>query len=312
MTFPCQWRQRKAPTPVKHRRRAKHRKPGTFKAGRARLVRTSDRVRGGFAHHSRQALAITVLAGVAALGLVLVGVDNSSRPLTALSSDASQQRQRAADNVDRSIRTEASAGLSASPARPSPSASTKKPEVVKTPKVVKKPGLAKAPEVAKARVAKPPVAKKPATKVQAKITAPKPPPVKKAPSWVAPMAGARVTSCFGQRWGVLHAGIDFAMPNGTPIKAVGAGTVVSAGWAYTGYGISVVVDHHNGYLTHYAHMSQDKVSVGQNVAAGQILGLEGSTGDSTGPHLHFEVHQGMWNQINPTGWLAARGIKVNC
>jgi murein DD-endopeptidase MepM/ murein hydrolase activator NlpD len=293
---------------VKHRRRAKHRKPGTIKTGRANLVVAGDRVRGGFAHHSRQALAITALVGMGALGLVLVGLDNSPRPVTMLSSDAAQQRQHAADNVDRSVRTEASAGPSTSPAQPSPSPSTKKPEVAKTPKVVKKPGAAKAPEVAKP----PKVAKKPATKVQARVPVPKPAVVKKAPSWVVPMAGATVTSCFGQRWGVLHAGIDFAMPSGTPIKAVGAGTVVSAGWAYSGYGISVVVDHHNGYLTHYAHMSQDKVAVGQNVVAGQILGLEGSTGDSTGPHLHFEVHQGMWNQINPAGWLAQRGIKVSC
>ena len=102
------------------------------------------------------------------------------------------------------------------------------------------------------------------------------------------------------------------MPSGTPIRAVGAGTVVSAGWAYSGYGISVVVDHHNGYLTHYAHMSQDRVSVGDEVKAGDILGLEGSTGDSTGPHLHFEVHKGMWNQINPDGWLADRGIQTSC
>jgi murein DD-endopeptidase MepM/ murein hydrolase activator NlpD len=134
----------------------------------------------------------------------------------------------------------------------------------------------------------------------------------KAPDWIAPMADAEITSCFGPRWGVQHAGMDFARPAGTPIVSVGAGTVIAAGWIYSGYGISVVVDHGNGYFTHYAHMSETNVSEGQQVKAGDTLGLEGSTGDSTGPHLHFEVHQGaMWNQIEPAGWLRDHGVKLD-
>ncbi|WP_441338459.1 M23 family metallopeptidase [Micromonospora sp. NBS 11-29] len=145
----------------------------------------------------------------------------------------------------------------------------------------------------------------------------KPKPVKKKaapkPSWVIPMAGADITSCYGQRWGTLHAGIDFAMPDGTPIRAAAAGTVVKAGDMGDGYGNSVFVDHHNGYLTHYAHQSRLLVGVGDTVKAGQVIGYEGSTGDSTGPHLHFEVHQGaMWNQIDPAPFLRARGIDVAC
>ena len=132
------------------------------------------------------------------------------------------------------------------------------------------------------------------------------------PKYSSPMPGAAITSCYGQRWGVLHAGIDFAASENTPIRAVVGGTVSSAGWAYSGYGISVVVDHGNGYLTHYAHMNKAAVKIGQKVSAGNVLGYEGSTGDSTGPHLHFEVHKGMWNQINPAGWLAARGISTGC
>jgi murein DD-endopeptidase MepM/ murein hydrolase activator NlpD len=132
------------------------------------------------------------------------------------------------------------------------------------------------------------------------------------PAWSLPMPGAEVTSCYGPRWGTMHAGIDFALPAGTPIESVGAGTVAATGWLYTGYGISVVVDHGNGYLTHYAHMSETKVSEGQKVKAGDTLGLEGSTGDSTGPHLHFEVHQGMWNQIEPADWLRDHGVNVGC
>ncbi|MBV1849697.1 M23 family metallopeptidase [Catellatospora sp. NEAU-YM18] len=131
--------------------------------------------------------------------------------------------------------------------------------------------------------------------------------------WSSPMQGSPVSSCFGPRWGTMHKGVDFAMPENTAIHAVGPGTVFAAGWVYTGYGISVVVDHGNGYYTHYAHMNREAVQVGQQVKAGDILGYEGSTGDSTGPHLHFEVHQGsMWNQVDPAPWLKARGINTGC
>jgi murein DD-endopeptidase MepM/ murein hydrolase activator NlpD len=130
------------------------------------------------------------------------------------------------------------------------------------------------------------------------------------PAWVSPMPGAGTTSCFGWRWGVLHAGVDLAARAGTPIKAVGAGTVSAAGWVFSGYGISVVINHGNGFFTHYAHASQAKVSPGQRVSPGQTIALEGSTGDSSGPHLHFEVHRGMWNQIEPTTWLRYRGVHV--
>jgi murein DD-endopeptidase MepM/ murein hydrolase activator NlpD len=125
------------------------------------------------------------------------------------------------------------------------------------------------------------------------------------------MPGASTTSCFGQRWGRLHAGVDLATPHGTPIRAAGAGRVTDAGWLFGGYGISVVVDHGNGVLTHYAHASTLKVSPGDRVSPGETIALEGSTGNSTGPHLHFEVHRGLWNQVNPAGWLRDRGVKIN-
>nr|MDT0661171.1 M23 family metallopeptidase [Micromonospora sp. DSM 115978] len=130
--------------------------------------------------------------------------------------------------------------------------------------------------------------------------------------WVHPMPGAATTSCYGMRWGVLHAGIDLAMPADTPIRAAGAGTVVEAGWVYAGYGISVVIDHGDGVLTHYAHQNSTAVSVGQQVAAGEVIGYEGSTGDSTGPHLHFEVHNGLWNQLDPAPWMRERGVDLGC
>jgi murein DD-endopeptidase MepM/ murein hydrolase activator NlpD len=104
--------------------------------------------------------------------------------------------------------------------------------------------------------------------------------------------------------------MDLAAPHGTPIRAVGAGTVTQAGWVFGGYGISVVIDHGNSLYTHYGHASQATVSPGQQVTAGQTIALEGSTGDSTGPHLHFEVHQGWWNQIEPAGWLRDHGVDI--
>ncbi len=134
----------------------------------------------------------------------------------------------------------------------------------------------------------------------------------KAPDWVNPMARGEVSSCFGPRWGTMHAGIDFFTDENEPIVAVGKGTVVAAGWVYTGYGISVVIDHGDGILTHYAHMNKTAVNEGDEVGPGTLIGYEGSTGDSTGPHLHFEVHAGMWNQIDPAPWLHDHGIDVAC
>jgi murein DD-endopeptidase MepM/ murein hydrolase activator NlpD len=128
--------------------------------------------------------------------------------------------------------------------------------------------------------------------------------------WVNPLPGAVVTSCFGMRWGRLHAGVDMAAPTGTEIHAAGAGVVVAAG-VEGGYGNAVLIDHGDGYLTHYGHMSAITVIVGQRVAAGQQIGNEGSTGHSTGPHLHFEVHQGQYkNPIEPTQWMHLHGVDI--
>jgi murein DD-endopeptidase MepM/ murein hydrolase activator NlpD len=128
--------------------------------------------------------------------------------------------------------------------------------------------------------------------------------------WVNPLPEASVTSCFGPRWGRVHEGVDLAAPDGTPIRAAGAGVVVAAGPA-AGYGNAVLIDHGNGYLTHYGHMSAITVTVGQKLAAGQQIGNEGSTGHSTGPHLHFEVHAGHYkNPIEPTQWMHEHGVDI--
>jgi murein DD-endopeptidase MepM/ murein hydrolase activator NlpD len=97
-----------------------------------------------------------------------------------------------------------------------------------------------------------------------------------------------VTSGFGMRWGRMHEGIDISAPTGTPIWAAAAGTVIYAGWL-GGYGNLVVLDNGNGLATAYAHTSAILVALGQEVAQGETVALVGSTGDSTGPHLHFEV-----------------------
>jgi murein DD-endopeptidase MepM/ murein hydrolase activator NlpD len=97
-----------------------------------------------------------------------------------------------------------------------------------------------------------------------------------------------VVSGFGMRWGRMHEGIDIGCAYGTPNRAAAAGTVIYSGWL-GGYGNLVVVDHGNGLSTAYAHASSLLVSVGQAVSQGETVSLVGSTGNSSGPHLHFEV-----------------------
>jgi murein DD-endopeptidase MepM/ murein hydrolase activator NlpD len=97
-----------------------------------------------------------------------------------------------------------------------------------------------------------------------------------------------VTSGFGMRWGRMHEGIDIAVPTGTPVRASAAGSVIHSGWL-GGYGYLVVVDHGNGLATAYAHNSSLLVAAGQRVSQGQTVALSGSTGNSSGPHVHFEV-----------------------
>jgi len=108
-----------------------------------------------------------------------------------------------------------------------------------------------------------------------------------ASGFIWPVNGA-VVSGFGWRWGRMHEGIDISASSGTPIWAAAAGTVIHAGWL-GGYGNLVVVDHGDGLATAYAHASAILVGVGQQVSQGETLSLVGSTGNSSGPHLHFEV-----------------------
>ena len=125
-----------------------------------------------------------------------------------------------------------------------------------------------------------------------------------------PTAG-RVTSCYGPRWGTMHQGVDIAAPIGTPIYVPQDGVVLQAGPA-SGFGQAVYVQHGDGQITLYGHVNQFFVSAGQVVRAGDHIADVGNKGQSTGPHLHFEVHQGglYASRVNPMPWLQAHGISL--
>ncbi|GAA0334761.1 hypothetical protein GCM10008967_26960 [Bacillus carboniphilus] len=108
--------------------------------------------------------------------------------------------------------------------------------------------------------------------------------------FIWPAGGGYISSKMGYRWGKMHKGIDIARPYDRTIKASDNGVVVEAGWD-GGYGNKVVINHNNGYKTVYAHLSSISVSVGQTVPKGSKIGVMGSTGNSTGVHLHFEIYQ---------------------
>nr|WP_232321024.1 M23 family metallopeptidase [Mycobacterium shimoidei] len=128
------------------------------------------------------------------------------------------------------------------------------------------------------------------------------------PLYVMPTKGI-FTSNFGYRWGVLHAGIDIANSIGTPILAVSDGVVIDAG-PTAGYGMWVKLRHADGTVTLYGHVNTTTVSVGQRVMAGDQIATMGNRGNSTGPHLHFEVLLNGTSRVDPVPWLAKRGLSV--
>ncbi|UQA93913.1 M23 family metallopeptidase [Streptomyces halobius] len=161
-------------------------------------------------------------------------------------------------------------------------------------------------------------AKKAAKAQQAKAAA-KRAAAKKAGAWVAPLDKYTLGSTFGlagNMWSAKHSGQDFVVPSGTPVKSASKGTVVKAGPNGGGdgpaYGNAIVIKHANGKYTQYAHLSAIHVQVGQKVGTDQKIGLVGSTGNSSGPHLHFEVRTGpnYGTGIEPTGFLRAHGASV--
>ncbi|MFE2548885.1 peptidoglycan DD-metalloendopeptidase family protein [Streptomyces sp. NPDC059355] len=136
-----------------------------------------------------------------------------------------------------------------------------------------------------------------------------------AAGFVAPVGGGGISTPYktpGAMWSSgYHTGVDFIASSGTTVRAVGAGTVVSAGWGGA-YGNEVVIRHADGKYSQYGHLSQLSVSVGQSVTGGQTIGLSGSTGNSTGPHLHFEIRTGpsYGSDIDPLAYLRSKGVSI--
>jgi murein DD-endopeptidase MepM/ murein hydrolase activator NlpD len=139
-------------------------------------------------------------------------------------------------------------------------------------------------------------------------------------AWARPSAGI-LTSGFGPRWGSQHAGVDLAGPRNSPVHAAAGGTVLTAACtsaycdrdgnlALGGYGNLVELDHGAGVTTRYAHLSGYTVAPGQQVPAGALLGFQGSTGNSTGVHLHFEVRLD-GAPVDPVPWLVDRGVDLS-
>lgn len=139
-------------------------------------------------------------------------------------------------------------------------------------------------------------------------------PAAKEVSWVAPVSSDVSTGYkqSGSSWSSgYHTGIDFRAKSGTPVKSVHSGTVVKAGWGGS-YGNEIVIKHAPGVYTQYAHLSSINVKVGAKVSTGRMIGLSGSTGNSTGPHLHFEVRtgSGYGTDINPVAFLEGKGVDL--
>jgi hypothetical protein len=130
------------------------------------------------------------------------------------------------------------------------------------------------------------------------------------PEFVLPTVG-RLTTCFCMRWGSMHWGLDLAAPLGTPINAAADGVVLRAG-AASGYGKAIYVQDADGDVHVYGHMRHLYVEAGDVVSAGDLIAKVGSEGQSTGPHLHYEIHKGGMNgkPIDPEDWLGERGISV--
>lgn len=133
-----------------------------------------------------------------------------------------------------------------------------------------------------------------------------------ARTWHAPLSGYSISARFGEAGGYwssgYHTGLDLSASSGTPIRSVGPGEIVEAGWAGA-YGQQIKVRHSDGTETWYCHMSAFEQTSG-SVGGGEVIGYVGSTGNSTGPHLHLEVRPGGGDPIDPYGWLADRGVAL--
>ncbi|MFK8909498.1 M23 family metallopeptidase [Streptomyces sp. YS-3] len=142
---------------------------------------------------------------------------------------------------------------------------------------------------------------------------------KKAAGWVDPVDTYKLSATFGtggSMWAHKHSGQDFAVPVGTPVKAVHTGTVVKAGPNGGGdgpaYGNAIVIRHADNTYSQYAHLSRIDVRIGQTISTDQRIALSGNTGNTSGPHLHFEIRTtaNYGSAVNPVAFLRTAGVKV--
>ncbi|MCX5036247.1 M23 family metallopeptidase [Streptomyces coelicoflavus] len=142
---------------------------------------------------------------------------------------------------------------------------------------------------------------------------------KKAASWVDPVKKYALSAGFAQNggmWAHKHSGQDFAVPVGTNVVATHGGTVVKAGGNGAGdgpaYGNAIVIKHGNGTYSQYAHLSKVNVKIGQVVKTGQSIAKSGNTGNSSGPHLHFEIRTtaNYGSAVDPVAFLKSKGVTV--
>ncbi|MFI6105693.1 M23 family metallopeptidase [Streptomyces sp. NPDC051310] len=142
---------------------------------------------------------------------------------------------------------------------------------------------------------------------------------KSVASWVKPVGGYTLTASFNQggaMWSHKHSGQDFAVPVGTPVKAAHSGVVVKAGPNGGGdgpaYGNAIVIKHANGTYSQYAHLSKINVGIGKTVKTGQVIAKSGNTGNSSGPHLHFEIRTtpNYGSAVNPAAFLRSEGVTI--
>lgn len=147
----------------------------------------------------------------------------------------------------------------------------------------------------------------------------KPAAAKTAASWVDPVEQYKLSASFAQAgnlWSSTHSGQDFAVSSGTPVVATHGGTVVKAGGNGAGdgpaYGNAVVIKHGNGTYSQYAHLSRVDVRIGQTVRTGQRIALSGNTGNSSGPHLHFEIRTApsYGTAVDPVAFLRSKGVHL--
>ncbi|GGW40158.1 M23 family metallopeptidase [Streptomyces caelestis] len=178
----------------------------------------------------------------------------------------------------------------------------------------------KAAQAEAAKAAKAAAVKKAAAKAAAaKKAAVQKAAAKAKPSWVDPVKKYKLSASFAQNggmWQSTHSGQDFAVPSGTQVVAAHGGTVVKAGGNGAGdgpaYGNAVVIKHGNGTYSQYAHLSKVEVRIGQVVKTGQEIARSGNTGNSSGPHLHFEIRTtpNYGSAVDPVKFLRAKGVKV--